>query len=192
MQKFVAVCENQDLEPFLSAETIRYHFGKHHAGYANTLNKLVEGTEFENLSLNEIISHSRGTNQKIFNNAAQLFNHNFYWKCLAISVDLPRGKLSELIVEQFGSLEKLQDEYISFASTIFGSGWSWLVEQNGRLKFINTQNAEIPFSEGMNLICTVDLWEHSYYIDYRNDRLKYLDKIIRNCINWKFCAYQIL
>lgn len=188
MKKFVAVYKDRSLSPFLSAETIQYHYGKHHAGYANALNELIRGTEFEDLSLCEIVSRSRNTNQKIFNNASQLFNHNFYWECLAKSISLPRGKLSDLIIQQFGSLEEFQNQYISFASALFGSGWSWVVEQNENLKFINTQNAESPYGKSSNLICVVDLWEHAYYIDYRNNRIEYLEKIIKNCINWEFCA----
>lgn len=179
------------LEPFLSSETINYHYGKHHTGYANTLNSLIENTEFKNLSLEQIIIKTRNHNPKIFNNAAQLFNHDFYWKCLKNSSKLPSAKLLNLVNNQFGDFYKFCNEYIIFAGTMFGSGWSWLVEENGVLKFLNTANAENPIGLGATPLCVVDLWEHAYYIDYRNNRAEYIKKIIMNCINWNFCESQL-
>ena len=179
------------LEPFLSSETINYHYGKHHTGYANTLNSLIENTEFKNLSLEQIIIKTRNHNPKIFNNAAQLFNHDFYWKCLKKSSELPSAKLLNLVNNQFGDFDKFRNEYIIFAGTMFGSGWSWLVEENGVLKFLNTANAENPIGSGATPLCVVDLWEHAYYIDYRNNRAEYIKKIIMNCINWNFCESQL-
>ena len=179
------------LEPFLSSETINYHYGKHHTGYANTLNSLIENTEFKNLSLEQIIIKTRNHNPKIFNNAAQLFNHDFYWKCLKNSSKLPSAKLLNLVNNQFGDFYKFCNEYIIFAGTMFGSGWSWLVEENGVLKFLNTANAENPIGLGATPLCVVDLWEHAYYIDYRNNRAEYIKKTIMNCINWNFCESQL-
>ena len=179
------------LEPFLSSETINYHYGKHHTGYANTLNSLIENTEFKNLSLEQIIIKTRNLNPKIFNNAAQLFNHDFYWKCLKNSSKLPSAKLLNLVNNQFGDFYKFCNEYIIFAGTMFGSGWSWLVEENGVLKFLNTANAENPIGLGATPLCVVDLWEHAYYIDYRNNRAEYIKKTIMNCINWNFCESQL-
>lgn len=179
------------LEPFLSSETINYHYGKHHTGYANTLNSLIENTEFKNLSLEQIIIKTRNHNPKIFNNAAQLFNHDFYWKCLKNPSELPSAKLLNLVNNQFGDFYKFCNEYIIFAGTMFGSGWSWLVEENGVLKFLNTANAENPIGSGATPLCVVDLWEHAYYIDYRNNRAEYIKKIIMNCINWNFCESQL-
>ena len=179
------------LEPFLSSETINYHYGKHHTGYANTLNSLIENTEFKNLSLEQIIIKTRNHNPKIFNNAAQLFNHDFYWKCLKNPSELPSAKLLNLVNNQFGDFYKFCNEYIIFAGTMFGSGWSWLVEENGVLKFLNTANAENPIGSGATHLCVVDLWEHAYYIDYRNNRAEYIKKIIMNCINWNFCESQL-
>ena len=179
------------LEPFLSSETINYHYGKHHTGYANTLNSLIENTEFKNLSLEQIMIKTRNHNPKIFNNAAQLFNHDFYWKCLKKSSELPSAKLLNLVNNQFGDFDKFRNEYIIFAGTMFGSGWSWLVEENGVLKFLNTANAENPIGSGATPLCVVDLWEHAYYIDYRNNRAEYIKKIIMNCINWNFCESQL-
>ena len=179
------------LEPFLSSETINYHYGKHHTGYANTLNSLIENTEFKNLSLEQIIIKTRNHNPKIFNNAAQLFNHDFYWKCLKNSSKLPSAKLFNLVNNLFGDFYKFCNEYIIFAGTMFGSGWSWLVEENGVLKFLNTANAENPIGLGATPLCVVDLWEHAYYIDYRNNRAEYIKKTIMNCINWNFCESQL-
>jgi Fe-Mn family superoxide dismutase len=178
---------NASLVPILSAETVDYHYGKHHAGYAKTLQALVDGTDFSGKSLEEIIDASRGTNQKIFNNASQLFNHDFYWKCLGISERKPTGKLKDIILSQYGSFDKFLSEYISCASGLFGSGWSWLILENGNLSFVNTKSSEIPTGSDTKLICVVDLWEHAYYIDYRNDRASYINSSITKCINWEFC-----
>lgn len=188
---------NEALEPFLSYEALSFHYGKHHVGYANTLNSLIKGTEFEKLSLEEIIIKSRGKNQKIFNNASQLFNHDFYWKCLSKQQGGFWGGFETLAINQFGSFRDFMEEYISFAGTMFGSGWSWLVLNSAiptepRLEFINTSNAENPIgSRDITPICVLDLWEHAYYIDYRNDRADYIRKIVENCINWEFCDLQL-
>ena len=179
------------MEPVLSSETINFHYGKHHVGYANTLNSLIKDTEFENLSLEEIIVKSRGTQPKIFNNASQLFNHNFYWKCLKVSASLPDGKLKDMINSQFGDFEKFRQEYAAFAGTMFGSGWSWLVFENGKLKFLNTSNAENPIGSDAKPLCVIDLWEHAYYIDYRNNRAGYVEQVLNECINWEFCDSQL-
>ncbi|MBR1733999.1 MAG: superoxide dismutase [Alphaproteobacteria bacterium] len=178
---------DQVLEPFLSSETINFHYGKHHVGYANTLNSLIKETEFHKLPLEQIIIQSRSKHPKIFNNASQLFNHNFYWKCLKKACNAPSGKLLSLINKQFGSFDKFLEDYITFAGTMFGSGWSWLVEENGKLKFLNTSNAENPIGSDAHALCVIDLWEHAYYIDYRNNRADYISKIVTNCINWNFC-----
>ncbi|MDR2158140.1 MAG: superoxide dismutase [Holosporaceae bacterium] len=173
--------------PVLSSETVDYHYGKHHCGYAKTLNSLAEGTKFADKTLEEIIIQSRGVDQKIFNNAAQLFNHDFYWKCLKVSEQAPAGELKSLIDDQFGTLDEFLSQYVSFANTMFGSGWCWLVWENQKLSFVNTQNAENFVGTPRKALCVVDLWEHSYYIDYRNDRASYVNKIIRGCIDWEFC-----
>ncbi|GHU14229.1 superoxide dismutase [Alphaproteobacteria bacterium] len=183
--------KNTDLVSVLSTETIDYHYGRHHCGYAKTLNTLVENSKFEDKDLVEIICQSRGVDQKIFNNAAQLFNHDFYWKCLKISKHEPTGKLKILIDDQFNSFDEFLNQYISFANTMFGSGWCWLVLENEKLSFVNTQNAETVLGAARTAICVIDLWEHAYYIDYRNDRASYVNKIIRECINWEFCESQL-
>jgi Fe-Mn family superoxide dismutase len=179
--------EENWLEPVLSAETVRYHYGKHHCGYAKNLDALVENTHFAGKSLEEIIVQSRGTSPKIFNNAAQLFNHDFYWKCLKTSVSCPSGAFGAAIGDQFGSFDDFMNKYTEFANTMFGSGWSWLTLKDGQLSFVNTINAETILGTGSVPVCVIDLWEHAYYIDYRNDRALYINKIIRECINWEFC-----
>lgn len=179
--------ENNALEPFLSTEAIKYHYGKHHQGYANTLNSLIINTDFAKMSLIDIIKFSRNKHEKIFNNASQIYNHDFYWNCLTNTKTHPNGKLAQMIKQQFESTEKFFDTYINFAGTMFGSGWSWLLEQNEELIFLNTSNAENPIGSSQKPICVIDLWEHAYYIDYRNDRAKYINTLIRNHINWDFC-----
>lgn len=179
------------LNPVLSSETIRYHYGKHHVGYANTLNKLIDGTEFQSLSLEEIIVRTRNRERKIFNNASQLFNHDFYWKCLKNGCPPPSKKLLDLINDQFGNFDTFRDEYIAFAGDMFGSGWSWLVVDDDKLKFFNTSNAENPIGSNVIPVCVIDLWEHAYYIDYRNNRGEYVKKIITECINWDFCESKL-
>jgi Fe-Mn family superoxide dismutase len=183
--------QNTELMPVLSSKTIDYHYGKHHWGYAKTLNTLVENTKFVHRTLEEIIVQSRNVDPKVFNNAAQLFNHDFYWKCLKISSEQPTGKLKSLAEAQFVSWEEFINQYIAYANTMFGSGWCWVVWENGRLAFTNTQNAETPVGTNQRAICVIDLWEHAYYIDYYNDRASYISRIIKECINWKFCESQL-
>lgn len=180
-----------DVAPVLSAETILYHYGQHHCGYVRVLQTLIEGTEFANMDLEQIIIQSRGKHQKIFNNAAQIFNHNFYWQCLKTSSVRPTAGLKMKIEQQFSSFEDFLDKYIAFAGTLFGSGWSWLViNSDGDLEFLNTQNAETTVGTEFVPICVVDLWEHAYYIDYRHNRAEYIKSIITQCINWEMCEYE--
>jgi Fe-Mn family superoxide dismutase len=189
--QFQAQNIHTELTPVLSSKTIDYHYGKHHCGYAKTLNTLVEKTKFADKPLEEIIAQSRGVDQKIFNNAAQLFNHDFYWKCLNVSSEQPTGKLQHLAKAQFASFEEFVNQYIAHANTMFGSGWCWVVWEKGQLAFINTQNAETPVGTNQKAICVIDLWEHAYYIDYYNDRALYISRILKECINWKFCESQL-
>lgn len=180
--------ENNALVPFLSEEELRYHYGKHHSGYANTLNSIISETDFVNMNLIDVIKSSRNVHQKIFNNAAQIYNHDFYWNCLTKETMKPKGKLEQLIKAQFGTFDDFIGKYIDFAGTLFGSGWSWIVEENDKLSFLNTSNAENPIGSNKKPVCVIDLWEHAYYIDYRNNRAKYIDAIVTNCINWDFCS----
>lgn len=172
------------LKPFISDETIEYHYGKHHQAYVDNLNKLIAGTEFENLELIDIIKEASGG---IFNNAAQHFNHTFYWDCLLPKNNSkPSAELLTAINKAFGSLDKFKEEFIKAASTLFGSGWTWLVkDKKGSLSIINLSNAGNPLIEDKFPLLTCDVWEHAYYIDYRNARAKYLDAFW-NLVNWDF------
>lgn len=176
------------LAPFLSAETLDYHYGKHHQAYVTNLNNLIPGTEFETLSLEEIIRTSKGA---IFNNAAQVYNHTFYWHCMKPNGGgRPTGALLEAIEAAFGSFDEFKAAFSQCAVTTFGSGWAWLVkEADGRLALVSTSNAATPLTEGKTPLLTCDVWEHAYYIDYRNLRPKYVEDFF-GVINWDFVAQQ--
>jgi len=177
--------KEDDLEPFISKETIEYHYKKHHATYVNKLNELIEGTRYSELSLSSIIRDSKGA---IFNNAAQVFNHSFYWNSLSIKSQVPNEKLLSKINNDFGSLELLKEEFIKAGTTLFGSGWVWLVrEPNGKLMIKQTENAQTPLSSNLVPLFVCDVWEHAYYIDYRNLRPKYLEEFWEH-INWDFVS----
>lgn len=169
------------LEPFLTQQTLFYHHEKHHAGYVKKLNTLILGTEYEEMSLEYIITQSEGA---IFNNAAQTFNHNFYWNCLSPDTTMPSDALLRKITEVFGGMEKLKETFINAALTNFGSGWTWLVlDQHEHLKILNTSNAQTPIAHNETPLLTCDVWEHAYYLDYKNERAKYLEGFWQH-INW--------
>jgi Fe-Mn family superoxide dismutase len=174
------------LAPHISAETLEYHYGKHHRAYVNNLNSLIAGTEFEKMDLECI---TRKSSAKIFNNAAQAWNHTFYWECLAPRGDrAPHGKLADAIKSAFGSFESFQQQFSTCAVGTFGSGWAWLVvKPSGALELRSTGNAEPAFLNGDRPILTCDVWEHAYYIDYRNDRGAYV-KAFWNVVNWEAAA----
>jgi Fe-Mn family superoxide dismutase len=174
------------LEPIISRETLEYHYGKHHQAYLTNLNKLIIGTEFEDSSLEDIIMKSSGG---IFNNAAQVFNHTFYWNCLAPDAGgEPTGKLAELINEEFGTFADFKEQFSKTAATTFGSGWAWLVkDKNGKLELASTSNAGTPMTDGKKPLLTCDVWEHAYYIDYRNSRPSYIEKFW-DLVNWDFVS----
>ena len=176
----------ESLEPIISRETLEYHYGKHHQAYVTNLNKLIVGTEFENLSLEEIIMKSSGG---IFNNAAQVFNHTFYWNCLAPKAGgEPSGKIAELINKEFGSFADFKEKFSKAAITTFGSGWAWLVQdKDGKLEIVSTSNAGTPMTDSKKPLLTCDVWEHAYYIDYRNARPGYVEKFW-NLVNWDFVS----
>jgi Fe-Mn family superoxide dismutase len=176
------------LSPFISQETIEYHHGKHHNTYVTTLNKLIKGTEFENMSLEQICAKASGP---IFNNAGQHWNHSFYWQCLTPQAQSgqPSGALAQAITRDFETLDHFKEKFISSASSNFGSGWTWLVKYNDRLAIVNTSNANLPLIEGKKPLLTCDVWEHAYYIDYRNNRAAYLESFWK-IINWKFVEKQ--
>lgn len=179
--------EKNALEPHISAETLDYHYGKHHATYVTKLNGLIEGTELESKSLEEIVKSSEGG---VFNNAAQIWNHTFYWHSLSpTGGGEPTGALAEAIVAKWGSFDDFKAAFNDKAVNNFGSSWTWLVKTaDGSLDIVNTGNAATPLTdEGVTPLMTVDLWEHAYYIDYRNLRPKYLEGFWA-LINWDFAA----
>lgn len=175
----------EEVAEFISEKTFEYHYGKHHQTYVNNLNNLIKGNEFENMHLLDIILKSSGG---VFNNAAQVFNHDFYWDSIAAKGSVMSAELKGAIEENFGSVEKFQEELISKATTLFGSGWCWLVlDKSGKLEIVQTSNAQVPMTEGKAPLVTVDVWEHAYYIDYKNARPNYLGKFWE-FINWNFAS----
>jgi len=177
------------LEPILSRETIQYHYGKHHKAYVDNTNALIKGTELEDATLVEIIRNSDGP---LFNNAAQAYNHDFYWLCLTPDPIPPSSKLVELIERDFGSFESFKEQYLDAAATLFGSGWAWLeLDLNEKLIITQRSNADTPIAHYHTPLLTMDVWEHAYYIDYRNERKKYLESLWE-LIDWKFVASNII
>ncbi len=177
------------LEPSISAETLEYHYGKHHQAYVTNLNNLVKDTEYEELSLDDIIKKADGG---IFNNAAQHWNHSFYWNCLnANGGGEPQGELLDTINSTFGSFAEFKDEFTQTAIKTFGSGWAWLVKnKDGSIAITSTGNAGNPMTDNQKPLLTCDVWEHAYYIDYRNSRPKYLEAFW-NLVNWEFVNEQL-
>jgi Fe-Mn family superoxide dismutase len=177
------------LDPVISANTLSFHYGKHHKTYVDNLNKLVTGTELADLSLEQVIAASSGRADKvgIFNNAAQIWNHTFYWNSLT-----PRGggeppaALKQKIEADFGTVEGCKQELVAAATTQFGSGWAWLVQDGGKLKVVKTANANVPSTEGVKPLLVIDVWEHAYYLDYQNRRVDYVNATIDRLINWGF------
>ena len=174
------------LAPTITEETLEFHYGKHHQTYVTNLNNLVEGTEFAGKSLEQIITSSSGG---MFNNAAQVWNHTFYWHCLSPKGGgEPTGDLANVINRTFGSLEKFKEEFTKCAVTTFGSGWAWLVKNaDGTLALVSTSNAGCPLTTDQKPLLTCDVWEHAYYIDYRNARPAYLEAFWK-LVNWEFAA----
>jgi Fe-Mn family superoxide dismutase len=174
------------LEPHISGETIDFHYGKHHQTYVTNLNKQIEGTEFEGMDLESIIRKAQGG---MFNNAAQVWNHTFYWNCLKPNGGgEPTGKLAEAINKAFGSFAAFKEQFTQTALTTFGSGWAWLVQRpDGSLALVSTPNAATPLTGTDTALLTCDVWEHAYYVDYRNARPKYVEAFW-NLVNWDFVA----
>ena len=177
------------LEPHISGETIDFHYGKHHQAYVTNLNKLIAGTEFEAMDLEAIVRKAQGG---MFNNAAQVWNHTFYWNCLGPNGGgEPAGRLAEAINKAFGSFAAFQEQFTNTAVTTFGSGWAWLVQRpDGSLGLVSTPNAATPLTGPDKPLLTCDVWEHAYYIDYRNARPKYVEAFW-NLVNWDFVAGQL-
>ena len=185
-EKIVLPYEKDALAPYISEETMMYHYDKHHQAYTDKLNQLVENTEFAGQDIVAIVKNSSWA---LYNNAAQFWNHNFFWKCLSPKCDqIPSGKLAKLIDQNFGSFASFKEEFISSAVGNFGSGWTWLVlNQEGKLEILNMSNAQNPLHLPVKILFWVDVWEHAYYIDVRNNRWAYLENIF-HIINWEFVA----
>lgn len=178
------------LEPFLSQRTLETHHGKHHKGYINKLNDLVKGTEYSDMSLQQVVMKAHGDgNLAVFNNAAQSLNHGFLWESMSPDGGgSPAGPLSDAIDAAFGDLNGFQEAFKQAALSQFGSGWIWLVMDSGGLRIMQTGNADTPILRGQQPLLTLDVWEHAYYLDYKNDRGQYVDTYLSDCINWAFAA----
>jgi len=172
------------LAPHLSKETFEYHYGKHHQAYVTNLNNLIKGTEFEALSLEDIVRKSSGG---MFNNAAQVWNHTFFWNSLRPGGGgVPTGKIGDLVNASFGGFDNFKKEFAQTCVTQFGSGWGWLVADGATLKLVKTPNAETPLTKGQKPLLTIDVWEHAYYLDYQNRRADFVNALIDKLLNWQF------
>ena len=183
------------LEPYMSEKTLEFHYGKHHQAYVDNLNKLIIGTELETLPLEEIIIKSAEQVEQaaIFNNAAQVYNHDFFWSCLSAKAEdriIPE-KVAALIATTFGSLENFYEQFKSTALSQFGSGWVWLVNGKGGLEIMKTANADNPLAHGLKPLLAIDVWEHSYYLDYQNKRADFIEAVMKNLFNWRFVETNI-
>lgn len=177
------------LSPFISANTLEFHHGKHHKTYVDNLNKLIDGTDMAKMTLEEIVAISAKDTSKsgIFNNAAQVWNHSFYWQCLKKQGGgNPTGPVAARIDASFGNYGKFVEELKNAGITQFGSGWAWLVQDGNELKITKTANADTPLAHGQKPLLTIDVWEHAYYLDYQNRRADYITALIQNLINWDF------
>jgi superoxide dismutase, Fe-Mn family len=174
------------LAPHISAETLEYHYGKHHQTYVTNLNKLVEGTEFESASLEDVIVKSDGG---LFNNSAQVWNHTFYWNSMSPDGGgAPTGEVADAINSAFGSYDDFRTKFTEAATTQFGSGWAWLVDSGSGLEIMKTSNADLPMKHNAKALLTIDVWEHAYYIDFRNARPNYISTYLDSLVNWDFVA----
>jgi len=183
--------EQNALQPVISANTLSFHYGKHHKTYVETLNKLIVGTEFADLPLEKIIEATDGVAEHaaIFNNAAQVWNHTFYWHCLkAKGGGDPPAALKALIEASFGGVDKFKKEFSAAAVGQFGSGWAWLVQEGNKLKILKTSDAQTPIAKGPKPLLTVDVWEHAYYLDYQNRRVDYVNALLDKLLNWDFAV----
>jgi Fe-Mn family superoxide dismutase len=184
--------DEKALEPTISAKTISFHYHKHHQAYVDTLNTLVAGSKFADMKLEKIVQ-ATGASQddkekKIFNNAGQVWNHDFYWRSLTPNRTEPSGKLASAIARDFGDVSTLIAQLAEAGKTQFGSGWAWLVSKDGKLSVEKTANAMTPMAKGVNCLLTIDVWEHAYYLDYQNARPKYLESVLANILNWDYAA----
>jgi len=173
------------LEPAISAETLALHHDKHHKKYVDTMNELLSKTEVRGSTLEDVVRSSQG---KLFNNAAQAWNHGFYWQSLSPKGGAPSGALRQRIERDFGTYQSFCDKFAAAANGQFGSGWAWLIDKDGKLEVVATPNAETPMARGQRCLLTLDVWEHAYYVDYRNQREKYVQAVIEKRLNWEFAA----
>lgn len=181
--------EADALEPYIGATTLGFHHGKHHQTYVTNTNNLIKGTDLENASLEALIAASANNAEKVglFNNAAQVWNHTFYWSCMKKGGGgVPTGAIAAKINEDFGSYDAFAEAFKNAGLTQFGSGWAWLVLEGGKLKITKTPNADTPMAHGQKAILTVDVWEHAYYLDYQNKRADYIDTFLKYLVNWDF------
>ena len=176
------------LAPIISAETLQFHHGKHHRKYVDTMNQLLEKEAVQGSSLEEIVRNSKG---KLFNNAAQAWNHDFFWHSLSPKGGRPSGALLAQIEKDFGSYERFVEAFAKAGNEQFGSGWAWLVQQGGKLQIVATANADTPMAHGVRCLLAVDVWEHAYYIDYRNQRDRFLAAVIEKRLNWAFAGQNL-
>ncbi len=182
------------LEPFISARTMGFHYGKHHQAYVDTLNKLVAGTPWSGQPLEKVVVGSAGTADKaaIFNNAAQAWNHSFFWNSMKPGGGgRPTGRLLDLITKSFGSFDEFKNAFATTAVAQFGSGWVWLVQDGARLQIVKTSNADTPLAHGQTALLTCDVWEHAYYLDYQNRRKDFVQTFLDHLANWEFAAAQL-
>ena len=174
------------LAPHISKETFEFHYGKHHQAYVTNLNNLIKGTEFADAKLEDIVKKAAGG---IFNNAAQVWNHTFYWHSLKPNGGgKPSGQLAQMIDQAFGNYDEFRKQLSATSVSQFGSGWGWLIVDGGALKVVKTPNAEVPFTKGQKPLLTIDVWEHAYYLDHQNKRAAYVDAVIDKLLNWDFAA----
>lgn len=181
--------EKNALEPFISARTLDFHYGKHHQGYVNKINRFIAGTQYQNLPLEDIIRRTYGQEHKkaIYNNAAQVFNHTFFWNSMKKNGGgKPAGKIADAIDRCFGGYEQFAVQFANAATSQFGSGWAWLVQDGRQLKVIHTSNADTPLALGLKPLLTIDVWEHAYYLDYQNRRGAYIKAYLEHLVNWEF------
>ena len=176
------------LAPAVSAETLSYHHGKHHQAYLDKTNKAIEGTDLADKSLEEVVAASRGSDKGLFNNAAQSWNHGFYWHSMAPDGGEPSTELAQLIDADFGSLDDLRNRLAERGAGHFASGWVWLAEKGGQLSIEETHDGDTLADQGFNPLLTIDVWEHAYYLDHQNKRPDYLDKVIGGKLNWRFAS----
>ena len=184
------------LEPVMSARTLEFHHGKHHANYVKTLNQLIAGTPFENQDLESIIRETANATdpkqRKVFNNAAQTWNHNFFWESLSpTGGGHPPDMLAKRLNDTFQTYENFRDRFVQVAVDQFGTGWAWLVVKDGKLDVVSTDDADVPFTSGMHPLCTIDVWEHAYYLDYQHERARFVKAVIETHLNWQLVSKRL-